>query len=69
MVPMWTRPPPHCHCPIVELLQSCGSNPNPADANRHAALSVAALWVPGSRGCSELVELLLEHGAHVEQHD
>lgn len=53
----------------MELLQSCGSNPNPADANRHAALSVAALWVPGSRGCSELVELLLEHGAHVEQHD
>uniref|UniRef100_A0A493T7G2 Uncharacterized protein n=1 Tax=Anas platyrhynchos platyrhynchos TaxID=8840 RepID=A0A493T7G2_ANAPP len=30
----------------------------------HAALSVAALWVPGSRGCSELVELLLEHAAY-----
>lgn len=52
--------PPHCHCPIVELLQSRGTNPNPADANRHTALSVPL---------SEVVELLLEHGAHVEQHD
>uniref|UniRef100_A0A8B9DYX5 Uncharacterized protein n=1 Tax=Anser cygnoides TaxID=8845 RepID=A0A8B9DYX5_ANSCY len=55
------------HCPIMELLLPHGTNPNPADADRHAALSVAALCVPGSWGYSKVVRLLLEHGAYVEQ--